>query len=424
VVIQVIFWLKHSSRFANDSHVPLSPANNKDQRYEDIYGRRRPSILSDWRVPLSDLDYDQEETAAVSRVLASKWLSMGPEVKAFEEEFAAYSGFKHAIAVTNGTAALHLPYLALGIGSGDEIIQPALNFVAAANLTMAVGASPVLADIISLNEPTIDPAAIERLITRRTKAVVAMHYGGYVCRMEEIEAICRHHGLALIEDACHAVGASRFRAPKQSSGRKPVNVACFSFYSNKNLATGEGGMIITDNDELADRLRPLRSHGMTSVTWDRHRKLAGCYDITAPGYNYRLDELRAALGRVQLKKLDRNNQRRRQLVAIYKTCLRSLPGWVIPFADYDGDSSYHLMVVVAPDEDARSRVIQKLREAGIQTSLHYPCLSELKAFEQLRKSPVECSRAFARRMITLPLFPQLSESYVEEICDLIKQTVT
>jgi len=349
---------------------------------------------------------------------------MGPEVKAFEEEFASYSGFKHAIAVTNGTAALHLSYLALGIGSGDQIIQPAINFVAAANLSMAVGASPLLADIISLNEPTIDPAAVERLITTRTKAVVVMHYGGYLGRMDEIEAICRRHRLALIEDACHAVGVSRFHAPGQPSDRKPVNVACFSFFSNKNLATGEGGMITTDDDELVDRLRPLRSHGMTSVTWDRHRGLASSYNVTAHGYNYRFDELRAALGRVQLKKLDRNNQRRGQLVAIYNTRLKSLPGWVIPFADHDGDSSYHLMAVVAPDEDARSRVIQKLREAGIQTSLHYPCLSELQAFEQLRKSPVECSREFARRMITLPLFPHLSESHVEEICELIKQTVT
>jgi dTDP-4-amino-4,6-dideoxygalactose transaminase len=167
----------------------------------------------------------------------------------------------------------------------------------------------------------------------------------------------------------------------------------------------------------------IRSHGMTSVTWDRHRQLASTYDVTAHGFNYRLDELCAALGRVQLKKLDRNNQRRGQLVAIYKTRLTSLPGWVIPFADYDGDSSYHLMAIVAPDEDARSRVIQKLREARIQTSLHYPCISELKAFEQLRESPVDRSRAFARRMITLPLFPDLPESHVEEICDVIKQTV-
>ncbi len=172
--------------------------------------------MSDWRIPLSDLDYGEEEKEAVLRVLASKWLTMGPEVQAFEREFAEFLGVKHALAVANATAALHLAYLALGLGPGDEVIQPALNFVAAANMTVAVGAAPVFADIVGLDEPTIDPQDIERKITPRTKAVVVMHYGGYLCRMSEISDLCRRRGLALIEDACHAVGA-RYLNPADST---------------------------------------------------------------------------------------------------------------------------------------------------------------------------------------------------------------
>jgi len=383
--------------------------------------------LSEWRIPLSDLAYDAEEVAAATRVIESGWLSMGPEVQAFEQEFAAHTGARHAVAVSNGTAALHLSNLALGLGPGDEIIQPAINFVAAANMTVAVGATPVLADIVGLHEPTIDPAAVERLVTPRTKAVLVMHYGGYFCRMDQLRALCRRRGLALIEDACHAVGARYLSRPEQaSSGGSPAgvldDVACFSFFSNKNLATGEGGMITTDRDELAERLRLLRSHGMTTLTWDRHRGHASSYDVVAHGYNYRLDEIRAALGRVQLRKLDRNKGLRRSLVSLYRGRLADLPGWVVPFDDAQGDAAYHLMILVAPDERARLRVAQALRGAGIQTSLHYPCLSEFEAFGRFRTSPVERSLAFARRTITLPLFPHLSPSDVEEVCALIRES--
>jgi dTDP-4-amino-4,6-dideoxygalactose transaminase len=164
----------------------------------------RSSNVSEWRIPLSDLSFGADEEEAVLRVLRSRWLSMGPEVQAFEQEFASLLNVKHALAVANGTAAIHLAYAAAGLGPGDEVIQPAINFVAAANMTMAVGATPVFADIIGLREPTIDPAEIERLITPRSKAVVVMHYGGYVCHMAEINALCRERGLLVIEDACHA----------------------------------------------------------------------------------------------------------------------------------------------------------------------------------------------------------------------------
>ena len=253
--------------------------------------------MSEWRIPLSDLDYGREEEVAVERVLRSRWLSMGPEVEAFEREFADYIGTQYAVAVANGTAALHITYLALGLSRGDEVIQPAINFVAAANMTVAVGANPVFADIIGLEEPTIDPVEVERKITPRTRAVLVMHYGGYPCRMADIQNICHRHDLALIEDACHAVGASYAdpmgRPPNGHRAGKLGDVGCFSFFSNKNMATGEGGMITTDRDDLVKRLRLLRSHGMSSLTWDRHRGHANSYEVTVNGYNYRLDEIRA-----------------------------------------------------------------------------------------------------------------------------------
>lgn len=379
--------------------------------------------MSDWHIPLSDLDYGLEEEAAVLQVLRSKWLSMGPEVEAFEKKFAEYIGVKHAFAVSNGTAALHLSYLALGFGPGDEVIQPAINFVAAANMTVAVGSTPVFADIVGVEESTIDPADLEMKITSKTKAVVVMHYGGYLCRMAEIQEICKRHSLFLIEDACHSVGA-RFLDPK---GKPPHNqmagsigdISCFSFFSNKNLPVGEGGMIATNQDYLAERIRLLRSHGMTTLTWDRHRGHASSYDVVQHGYNYRFHEIGAALGKCQLLKLKQNNDLRRKLVLAYRTNLSSLPGWTIPFRDYSGDSAYHLMVAVAPTEKGRLQTVENLTKNRIQTSLHYPFLPELSVFKNYRTESLTRSVSFASRVITFPLFPTLTFHDVEEICALI-----
>jgi dTDP-4-amino-4,6-dideoxygalactose transaminase len=377
--------------------------------------------MSEWRVPLSDLDYGPEEEAAVLRVLRSRWLSMGPEVQAFEQEFAEFIGARHAFAVANGTAALHLAYVALGLEPGDEIIQPAVNFIAAANMTMAVGARPVFADIVGLEEPTIDPADIERRVSPRTRAVVVMHYGGYPCRMAEIAAVCRQHNLALIEDACHALGA-RY---EDAHGRRPHgrmvgalgDIACFSFFTNKNLAVGEGGMVVTDRDDLAERVQRLRSHGMTTLTWDRHKGHASSYDVVCHGYNYRSDEIRAALGRVQLDKLATNNHRRAQHVTEYRRALSNVADWIIPFVTWRGPSASHLMVAVAPDPAARERAANDLRAAGVQTSLHYPCVSDFTAFTGHSRNGLPVSRQFASRAITLPLYPGMSSAAVEHVCE-------
>lgn len=379
--------------------------------------------MPDWRIALSDLDYGAEEAEAVLGVLRSRWLSMGPEVAYFENEFADFIGVPHAIAVSNGTAALHLSYQVLDIGPGDEVIQPAINFVAAANMTLAVGAVPVFADIVTTQEPLIDPVEIESRITSRTRAIVVMHYGGYLCRMAEIAALCRKHRLALIEDACHAVGAryadSDGRPPHGRCAGAIGDLGCFSFFSNKNLATGEGGMIVTNRDDLADRLRLLRSHGMSSLTWDRHKGHAASYDVSRSGFNYRIDEIRAALGRVQLAKLSGNNDRRRSLVRAYRTHLSLPEGWEIPFDPDPGASACHLMAIVAPSAQERQRVAARLSAARIQTSLHYPCVTDFSGFQAFAEHPVPRSHDFAQRAITLPLYPTMTIEQITEICTVI-----
>jgi dTDP-4-amino-4,6-dideoxygalactose transaminase len=371
-------------------------------------------------IPLSDLDYGPDEEAAVLRVLRSGWLSMGPEVQAFETEMAAFLGVAHAFAVSSGTAALHLAYLALNIGPGAEVIQPAINFVAAANTTVAVGGTPVFADIVALDEPTIDPDAVEGLLTPETRAVVVMHYGGYPGRLADLAALCSRRGLALVEDACHAIGARYLdpsgRSPHGSQAGAVGDVGCFSFFSNKNMAMGEGGLVVTNRADIAQRVKLLRSHGMTTLTWDRHRGHASAYDVVAHGYNYRLDELHAALGRCQLQKLPGNNARRHQLVMAYREALSQLPGWTIPFADHTGESAYHLCVALAPDTEARERARAHLKDAGIQTSLHYPCVADFEVFHRFGRDTVDRSRAFASRVLTLPLFPTMTLDQVGQVC--------
>jgi len=379
--------------------------------------------VSDLTIPLSDLDYGPEEEDALLRVVRSRWLSTGPEVRQFEQEIASLLGARHAIAVANGTAALHLALLALGIGPNDEVIQPAINFVAAANVTRAVGATPVFADIVGIEEPVLDPPEIERRITPRTRAVVVMHYGGYATRLAEIARICRARGVALVEDACHALG-SRVSG-HAGSGAAPMagsvgELSCFSFFSNKTLAVGEGGMIVTDRDGLLQAVTRLRSHGMTSLSWDRHRGHASSYDVVVNGYNYRMDDLRAALGRAQLRKLMPNNERRRGLVAAYRARLRRMPGVVVPFSDAAvADSACHLMTAIMPDTESRHGVADALRGRGIQTSLHYPCITGFSAFAG-SAADLPRSLEHAARTLTLPLYPTLTPEQVDQVCDAIE----
>ena len=231
-----------------------------------------------WVVPLADVLVDDELLEAARRTLASGWWSMGPRVERFESEFAAFTGSQHAIAVANGTAALHIALLAVGCGPGDEVVLPSLNFVAAANTVVHTGATPVFCDIRGDRDLNLDPDDLEAALTPRTRAVVVLHYGGHPCEIERVVDLCRARGIAVIEDAAHAVGTLRGAAQCGSFG----DVGCFSFFSNKNLPVGEGGMVVTNDASLAERTRLLRSHGMTTLTWDRHRGHASAYDVVRP----------------------------------------------------------------------------------------------------------------------------------------------
>jgi dTDP-4-amino-4,6-dideoxygalactose transaminase len=373
----------------------------------------------DWRVPLADLDYGEEERAAVLDVLERGWLTMGAVTQQFEAEFAGYLGVKHAVAVTNATVALHLACLALGLGVGDEVIVPSLTFVATANAVLYTGASVRFADILGLEELNIAPGSIEACLTARTKAIVVMHYGGYACRMQEIREMAGRHGLAVIEDAAHAPGARLNGARLGTWG----DVGCFSFFSNKNLSTGEGGMLVTDRDDLAAKVRSLRSHGMTSLTWDRHLGHAFTYDVVALGYNYRIDEIRSALGRAQLSKLDAHNRRRKEITQRYWQALEG-SGLGLPFKAHTGEPACHLFPVILPVDVDRQAFMDRLRTAGIQTSIHYP---PVHLFSYYRESypgvHLPLTEEAARREVTLPLYPTMEEAQIEAVISAVQEAL-
>ena len=367
-----------------------------------------------WRVPLSDIQVDDELVDAVLDTVRSGWWSMGPRVAELEREFAAFTGADHAVAVANGTAALHLALLAVGCGPGDEVVVPSLNFVAVANAIVHTGAEPVFCDVTGSDELNLDPADVEAAVGPRTKAVVTLHYAGYPCAMDAIRAIAERHRLAVVEDAAHAPGASLHGRMCGTLG----DVGCFSFFSNKNLPVGEGGMIATGDEGLAERLRLLRSHGMTTLTWDRHRGHASSYDVVLPGFNYRLDEVRAAVGLVQLRRLPEENAGRGRFAARYREALDGERGLTMPFGDGDRArvSSHHLAVVLLPEGSDRDEVRAALEAERVQTSVHYP---PIHAFTQYRSSAgrreLPHTDAVAKRLLTLPLYGRMSDDQVDAV---------
>ena len=367
-----------------------------------------------WRVPLADVSVTDADIEVVVDALRSGWLSMGPRTQAFEEAFAAYLGADHAVAVSSGTAALHLMYAAAGLGAGDEVVVPSLTFVATVNAVRFTGATPVFADVVSELEPWLDPEAVEEAIGPRTRAIVHMPYGGHPGSLAELERIAERHGLLLLQDAAHAVGARLGDRHLGAVG----HAAAFSFFSNKNLAIGEGGMVVTGDEALAARVRLLRSHGMTALSWDRQRGHASGYDVVDMGFNYRIDDPRSALGHHRLGRLDEDNARRAAHDEAYR---RALPGSVgCALAPAPGvTAAHHLFTIVVEEGADREELRRRLAEEGVQTSVHYPPVHGFTAFADAAAPDLPVTEAYAARAVSLPMFAHMTDAQRDLVVDSV-----
>lgn len=364
-----------------------------------------------WKIPLFNLCFDEQEREAVNRVMDRGWLTMGPENQQFEEQFAQFHKSKHCLTAANCTAALHMAVASVGIMPGDEVIVPSLTFVATANAVRYAGATPVFADCISANRPILDPQSVEKCITPKTRAIIVVHYAGYPCDMDEFCRIACANNLKLIEDCAHCPGGMWNGKYLGTWG----DVGCFSFFSNKNMSMGEGGAILVQSDELAEKLKLMRSHGMTTLTLDRHKGHAFSYDVTALGYNYRLDEMRAAIGLAQLEKLPEMNLKRRAIVEFYRKLLSQLPV-EIPFLHYEKASGVdHIMPIFLKNEVDRTSLMTRMREMGIQTSIHYPCIHQFSDFKNSVHGALPVTEDLSKRELTLPLYPSMTEADVEQV---------
>ncbi len=369
-----------------------------------------------WRVQLHKINYDEREYQAVKEVLDSGWLSISEKTLAFEAAFSVFLGNgTKCLALSNCTAALHMALLALNIKEDDEIITPSLTFIADQNVTQMAGAKNVLADISSMEDWSVDPVDIEARITPATKAVMIVHYAGFACDMERITALCKKHKLLLIEDCAHSPGADYKGQPLGTFG----DISAFSFFANKNIAVGEGGMVVTRNADLYEKLRLLRSHGMSVPSFDRYKGRAVSYDVQSPGLNYRIHEISSALGLVQLKKLEDANEKRKKLVEHYYGRLDKVPSVSIPFRSFSrGKPNYHIMPILLSEKIDRAAVIESMKQDGVQTSIHYPAIQNFSAYKDKVNSTPKAEYVCAHEL-TLPLYPTMTTEEVDIVCDAL-----
>lgn len=361
---------------------------------------------------------DEDDITAVLEVLRSDWLTTGPKVSAFEEAVADFCGAAHAAAYCNGTAALHGAMFALGLGAGDEVIAPAITFVASSNAALYVGAKPVFADI-DPDTLLIDPNAVEKAITSRTKAIVGVDYAGQPCDWEALNAIAQKHGLKLIADACHSIGG----AFKGKSVGAMADITVFSFHPVKQLTTGEGGMAVTSDPKLAERLHFFRGHGITTDHRQREKNGTWFYEMQELGYNYRLTDIQCALGLSQLKKLPDFLKKRREFAKLYDDAFAGHP-MIKPLSTCrDALHSYHLYVVRVPERD---RVFAELRKRGIGCNVHYlPVYLHPYYQRKFGAGPGLCPVAEAAyaEILTIPLHYGMSRADLDKIAATLKEVV-
>ena len=366
-------------------------------------------------VPLCLPDIGEAERQAVLEVLGSGWLAHGPYNKRFEADFAARLGVRHAVTMNSCTAALHLAVAASGIDG--EVIVPSFTFVASANAVVTAGATPVFADI----DPrtfTLDPASVARAITPRTRALMVVHYAGQMADMTALAALAAEHKLLLIEDSAETIGGTWEGKPTGAFG-----VGCFSFFPTKNITTGEGGMLTTDDDALAARVRALVGHGITSTTYEREEKeLPWFRSATYAGYNFRMSNILAAVGYHQLRRLDAMNAARRRLAAVYDRELSAIPGLTVPYVDPRAHHVYQMYVVLLEKAERRNALVKSLNERGIGASVHFfPPAHEQICYRGRGPFRLPVTEDVSRRCVTLPIFPTMTDAQQSLVIDALRE---
>jgi len=368
------------------------------------------------KISLADPVLGDDEKRALAEVIDSGWLTMGDRVAKFEKAFARMHKLENGVAVNSCTAGLHLGLLALGVGPGDEVLVPSLTFAATVNAVLYTGATPVFVDIEDVSSPHISMPHAETLITTKTKVVLVMHYGGYLVDLVAWRDFADKKRMFLAEDAAHA--------PATGLVGQLSDFAAFSFFSNKNITTAEGGMVLSRNQDVLDRIRNMRSHGMTHNTLDRYRGHAFSYDVISLGFNYRMDELRAALGLVQIIKLANWNKKRKELTNFYRKEVGELiPKINIPFS-LEHETCAHVMPVILPEGADRFRIMSYLRENGIQSSIHYPPVHKFSFYKKrFPNVTLSCTEEFAKRELSLPLHPGMRTEDVEYVVKFLRHAV-
>lgn len=374
----------------------------------------------EYNIPLFDLNFGEEEIKAVTDTIRSRWISTGPRCEELENLFVSMLDVKYAVSLSNCTDALHLACLVCGIGPGDEVLCPSLTFAASVNCIRYVGATPVFCDIVGPDHINIDPVDIEKKITERTKAIIVVHMAGFPAKMDEIMAIAKRHDLKVIEDACHGP-LSEYKGKKLGT---IGDVATYSFFSNKNISTGEGGMLVTNNEDYAAKARLLRSHGMTTMSYQRAKGHATSYDINELGYNFRMDDIRASIGCVQMRKLPQDLEKRVRVRAKYLEVLSGIDGIIVPFADNQEFVSNYIMPVVLKESDSakRDRVRNYLHSTGIQTSVHYPAIHQFSIYKGYGAVLPE-TEYVTDNEITLPMYAALTDEQISYIGEKLEEAL-
>lgn len=377
-------------------------------------------------IPFHRAFVGSQEIQMVAKAIRSGWITMGPMTVEFEDRFRQYIGAKHALAVNSCTAALHLALEAIGIKEGDEVIVPAMTFTASAEVVCYFKAKPVFVDV-ERDTLNIDPSKIEERISRRTKAIITVDHGGQPVDYDEIRKIARKHKLSVIEDAAHAL-------PSWYKGRKVgtlADITCFSFYATKTLATGEGGMIVTNNSRWAERMKTMRLHGMNKDAWKRYDKGGSWYyEVVAAGYKYNTTDINSAIGIVQLDKLESMWKKRKAIARAYDSGFKEMPELMTPTVRENRVTSRHLYVIKLNLEQLsidRARVIEELAKQGISTSVHFIPLYRHPFYRDKfgykpRQFP-NCEWAY-ERIISLPIYPGMSHAQVKRVIDAVKRIIT